>query len=35
MQGLSGRQYVVQDGIVTVVEEDAPPLRRVGFVTQI
>ena len=30
VQGLSGRQYTVQDGIVAVVEEDAP-LLRAGF----
>ena len=31
VQGLSGWQYTVQDGIVAVVEEDAPPLLRAGF----
>ena len=29
--GLSGRQYGVREGIVTVVEEDMPPLIRAGF----
>jgi hypothetical protein len=29
--GLSGRQHVVRDGIVAVVEEEAPPLLRAGF----
>jgi hypothetical protein len=31
VSGLSGRQYVVRDGIVAVVEEDAPTLLRAGF----
>src|SRR5271166_6143552 len=29
--GLSGRQYMVHEGIVAVVEEDAPPLLCAGF----
>jgi hypothetical protein len=29
--GLSGRQYMVRDGVVAVAEEDAPPLLRTGF----
>jgi hypothetical protein len=32
VQGLSGRQYVARDAMVSVVEEDARPLLRAGFV---
>ena len=31
VSGLSGQQYLVHDGILAVVEEDAPPLLRAGF----
>jgi predicted phage terminase large subunit-like protein len=31
VQGLSDRQYMVRDAMVSVVEEDAPPLLRAGF----
>jgi predicted phage terminase large subunit-like protein len=31
VHGLSGRQYMVHEGIVAVLEEDAPPLLRAGF----
>jgi predicted phage terminase large subunit-like protein len=31
VQGLSGRQYMARDAMVSVVEEDAPPLLRAGF----
>ena len=31
LQGLSGRQYMARDAVVSVVEEDAPPLLRAGF----
>ena len=31
VSGLSGRQYMVREGIVTVVEKDASPLLRAGF----
>jgi predicted phage terminase large subunit-like protein len=31
VQGLSGRQYMVRDGMVSVVEEDVPPLLPAGF----
>jgi hypothetical protein len=31
VQGLSGRQYIARDAMVSVVEEDAPPLLRAGF----
>jgi hypothetical protein len=31
VSGLSGQQYVVHDGTLAVVEEDAPPLLRAGF----
>jgi predicted phage terminase large subunit-like protein len=31
VQGLSGRQYMGRDAMVSVVEEDAPPLLRAGF----
>ena len=31
VQGLSGRQYMTRDAVVSVVEEDASPLLRAGF----
>jgi hypothetical protein len=31
VSGLSGRQYMVREGIITVVEKDASPLLRAGF----
>jgi hypothetical protein len=31
VQGLSGRQYMTRDAIVSVVEKDVSPLLRAGF----